>query len=160
MFGPEKTPLGFTVRNLPSPLRMVRGFSLLETMITLCLVSILTGLAVVHLRPAWQKYRLNLAAQDLKQQIQVLRLKAILHRSTYQARIDGKMLFYRRYTGEDWENWQSRALNDQAVYDMEGISAFYSRGFVSPKTVVLQNGDFKRDLIVNINGRARLSNIY
>jgi type II secretion system protein H len=133
------------------------GFSLLETMVTLCVVAVVTGIAVVHLGPAWRRYQLNLAAVDLKQQVQVLRMKAILHDSTFQARIEGQTWYFRRKTETDWEDWQAYALDDRVAYFMSGSSYFYSRGFASPKTVVLQNGEFSRRLIVNINGRARLS---
>ncbi|MBU3917870.1 prepilin-type N-terminal cleavage/methylation domain-containing protein [bacterium] len=136
------------------------GFSLIELLVVICIISIMTGFAAVSLEPLWKKHELRLAVTDLKGQIQILRTKAILQQKTYQIKFSGPDLFFRRNNGNQWENWTRRELNAQVQFSMSGTCQFYSKGFASPKTIELAHNNYKQNLIVNINGRVRTSEIY
>ena len=139
--------------------RQLAGFSLMEMMVTLCLIAIVSGIAVVSLEPAWKKQRLKYASEDLRQRLQTLRLKSIVGEQTYQARIQDRCLFYRRYQKEDWSEWERITLNPSVNYSMNGTESFYSKGFASPKTIRLSNDRFNQRIVININGRIRVEQI-
>ncbi|MCP4754334.1 MAG: hypothetical protein GY866_25905 [Proteobacteria bacterium] len=150
-----------TDRNLPNCYRYVsKGLSLFEIMVAICIVSIVTGLATVSLRPLWEKHELRLAVDDLTGRIQLLRMKAILEKSTYQMKIEGPQLFYRRKIADRWDPWTNHRLKERIRYSMSGSSYFSGKGFATPKTITLTNNDYNRKIIININGRSRTSEIF
>lgn len=137
-----------------------KGFSLLEVLISLVIITIITGLAAVTLGPYWQKHQLKQATSELMEQIQICRTKAIIEQKTYQMKITGEMLFRRYKSGTDWSNWEQTRLSSPAHVSMSGTSYFYSKGFASPKTITVSHYDYKQKVVININGRARFSEIY
>ncbi len=146
--------------NTDRPTAKTYGFSLIELLAAICIISIATGFAVVSLEPLWKKHELRLAVTELKGQIQLLRAKAILQQKTYQIKLSGPDLFFRRKAGNQWGDWTRRKLNNQVQISMSGTCQFYSKGFASPKTIVFAHANYQQSLIVNINGRVRTSEIY
>jgi len=146
--------------SLESSRRSCLGFSLVEVLATLVIISLITGIAAVSFGPLRQKHNLSLATEDLVRQFRLLRIKAILDKTTYQAKINNQVLHYRLKLGNRWEDWQTYQLSNQIQYNMSGTSRFYEKGFVSPKTVTLSDGEYRQQLIVNINGRIRTSELY
>ena len=136
------------------------GFSLMEIMVALCVVVIVAGISVVSLNPAWQKRRLGFATEELRQRFQTLRLKSIMAKRDHQAIIQDKYVFFRHRENEDWSDWEKTALNPTIKYSMKGTESFYSKGFASPKTITLTNGEYSQKIIININGRIRVSEIF
>ncbi len=108
----------------------------------------------------WQKHLLKQATGQMLGQIQTCRMKAILERRTYQIKIAGQVLSHRHKTGLDWSSWEQTMFADPIKLSMNGTSYFYSKGFASPKTITVVQGDYHQKIIININGRARLSEIY
>jgi len=128
--------------------------------VAIVVLSIVTGLAVVSLGPMWQKHLLKQATGQMMGQIQTYRMKAILERRTYQIKIAGQVLSHRYKTSLDWSSWEQTMFADPIKLLMNGTSSFYSKGFASPKTITVVQGDYHQKIIININGRARLSEIY
>jgi len=142
-------------RSLPTA-----GFSLVEILAVLAVFSIVTGLAVVSLGPLWQKHRLKQATGELMARIQTCRMQAILERRTVQIKTAGSVLSRRHKTGVDWSDWEQYRFPDPVRLSMSGTSSFYSKGFASPKTITVIHNDYQQKVIININGRARVSEIY
>jgi hypothetical protein len=128
--------------------------------VAIVVLSIVTGLAVVSLGPMWQKHLLRQATGQMMEQIQTCRMKAILERRTYQIKISGQVLSQRHKMGLDWSGWKPYTFADPVKLSMSGTSYFYSKGFASPKTIKVAQGDYQQKIIININGRARVSEIY
>jgi type II secretion system protein H len=137
-----------------------QGFSLVEILVAIVVLSIVTGLAVVSLGPMWQKHLLKQATGQMIGQIQTYRMKAILERRTYQIKISGQALSHRYKTGLDWSSWEQTVFTESIKISMSGTSYFYSKGFASPKTITVMQGVYHQKIIININGRARTSEIY
>lgn len=137
-----------------------KGFSLFEVLIALAILTIVTGMAMVSLGPLWQKHQLKQATAHLLEQIQICRMKAVVEQKTYQIKMSGQQ-FYRRYkSGVDWSEWEHFRFDSPAQMSMSGTSYFYSKGFASPKTITLIHDDYRQKIIININGRARVSDVY
>jgi len=120
----------------------------------------LTAFATVSFKPLWDKHRLGLAIQETTDFIQLLRMKAIIKKSTFQMKLVDSDLYYRGKKDQGWDNWMKKELTDVASYSMKGTSSFYKKGFASPKTITLKVNDYRQKIIININGRTRSSEIY
>jgi len=59
-----------------------RGFSIVELMIVMIVIFILTGFAVIQLRPAWQQIQANAAMDEVKSTLRQAREIAISERRT------------------------------------------------------------------------------
>lgn len=139
---------------------MQEGFSLFEILIALVVLTVITGMAAVSLGPYWQKHQLRQTTADLVEQIQICRMKAIVEQKTYQIKTAGQMLFRRNMSGVDWSDWERYRVRGPARISMGGTSSFYSKGFASPKTIMVIHDGFRQKIIININGRARVSDVY
>ena len=139
---------------------ILKGISLLEVLIALLIITIITGLAAVSIGPFWKKHQLQHATGHLLEQIQVCRMKAIVEQKTYQIKITGQTLYRRSKTGMDWSNWEAHQLDGPSHVSMKGTSYFYSKGFASPKTITVIHDEYRQKIIININGRARVSDVY
>lgn len=120
----------------------------------------MAGMVSVSLRPLWGKHQLRLGVKELIGQIQLLRMKAILEKCSYQIRIANSRLSYRKKKQNQWESWKNFKLKDDIEYTMKGNVYFYSKGFASPKTITLRHDKYSQKIIVNINGRARTSKVF
>ena len=140
--------------------RKNRGLTLIELLVALCIVSIMAAFATVSFRPLWDKHRLNISTQELNGFVQLLRMKAILKKCTYQIKFVDNDIFYRKKNKQNWDNWLKREMSDATQYSMTGSSYFYSKGFASPKTITLAVNNYHQKLIININGRTRTTTIY
>ena len=138
-----------------------KGLSLLEVLFALVILAALARIASPGLTVLQQKHKLSLAVRDLNSRFQLFRMKAILEKSTYQIRLTGNQLDY-RHKKEDtsWSDWNHVSLDLAIDYSMNKWINFSSKGFASPKTVYLKYGDFSQDMVVNINGGIRFSDIY
>jgi len=132
----------------------------MEVLVTLVLFSIISGVAAVSLGPLWQKHQLKQATGQLLSQIQTCRMKAIVEQKTYQIKITKQTLSSRHKSGIDWSDWEEYRFPGSALYSMSGTSYFYSKGFASPKTITVVHDNYQQKVIININGRARTSEIY
>ncbi len=115
--------------------RCVSGVSLMELLVTLCIISILCGFAAVSVGPLWKKHQLRLAVDDIISQIQLFRMKSILENRTYQIKFSQPHLYYCSKSNNQWSGWKQYKLKDQVFYSMSGTTYFYSKGFASPKTI-------------------------
>jgi len=136
------------------------GLSLIEVMIALCIVSVLMGIGSFTLHPLWKKHQLNTAVNSFISDIQLMRMKAILEKRTFQMKISGGVLFYHSMEEVTWSQWNERQLDKEVTYSMSGVTSFYDKGFASPKTIILKGNEYSRKVIININGRTRTSEIY
>ena len=134
------------------------GVSLFEMMVTIVIVSILSGSAYITLGPLWKKHEIGLVASDLTGHIQSLRLRAILEGVTYQMMIEDSSLKFKKATSAG--PWRKIELGESVHCSLKGRVLFSSRGFTSPKTIFLSTSKFKQNVIININGRVRRSEIY
>ncbi len=94
------------------------------------------------------------------EQIQVCRMKAVVEQKTYQIKIAGQVLFRRYKSGMDWSDWETYRFSGPARVSMSGTSHFYSKGFASPKTITVIHDNYRQKVVININGRARVSDVY
>jgi len=136
------------------------GLTLIELMVAICIVSILAAFATVSFKPLWDKHRLRLAVGDMNGFVQLLRMKAILKKSTFQMKLVDDDLYFRKKNEESWDKWSKRELRESTQYSMTGTSSFYGKGFASPKTITLTVNNYRQKIIININGRTRTSKIY
>ena len=152
----------FTKRNHPHHRSKPHnhGLTLIELLVTICIVSILTALTTVSFKPLWDKHRLSLAARETTDIIQLLRMKAIIKKRTFQLKLVDNDFYYRQKKDQGWEAWLKKEMNDVARYSMKGTSSFYSKGFASPKTITLNVNNYHQKIIININGRTRTTEIY
>lgn len=136
------------------------GLSLIEVMIALCIISVLMGIGTLRLNPLWKKHQLNTAVNEFVGKVQFFRMKAILEKSTCQLKMNGDTLFHRSRVDSSWSEWTEQSLAEEISYTMTGVLSFYDKGFASPKSIVLKGDNYSRKVIININGRARTSEIY
>ena len=131
------------------------GISLIEILVSICLVSIIMGLATVAYRPLWTKEELRSAADELIQQIQLARLKSILENRSYQLAADQRILTTFYYQNGQWYEGARFQLNETIDYQLSGRIHFSAKGFASPKTIYLNKHNYTKKVIVNLNGRIR-----
>lgn len=136
------------------------GYSLIEVLVALAVVTIVAGMAAVSLGPYWQKHQLRQMSGRLLEQIQVCRMKAIVERKTCQLTADGQVLLRRCRLGIDWSEWEKYRFSGPAEMTMSGSGYFTAKGFATPKSIVVQHDGYRQKIVININGRARISGIY
>lgn len=126
----------------------------------MCMVSFLIGFGIISLKPLYQKNRLEAEIQKLAGTIQLLRVKSILENKTYELRFQNKHLEYRRKSGSTWQKWNQKQVDEEIEYSFHGSLYFNSKGFLTPKTIWLKLGDLQQNIVININGRIRFSEIF
>lgn len=135
------------------------GITLFELMAVVCIIGVISSFGLVSLKPLWQKHQLRQSISEVDSQVQILRLKAILEDCTYQMKIDGQYLLFRKKIKNKWLDWQKYQLNESTSVLISGSIYFDSKGFASPKSITIQLGQRYQQLIININGRTRRSEI-
>ncbi len=143
----------------PIPIKQ-KGVSLLELMVAVSIISIISSISYVSLRPLWNKQALYSAVLDLENSIQFFRMKAIIENSTIEMKLDPSCLNYRQKRENQWEGWRKRQLERSVFYSASGSIYFSGNGFASPRTLTLKSNDYSQQLIININGRIRKSEIF
>ncbi len=141
--------------NSPSKEIRSKGLSLIELLITICLISIITGIATVSYESFWIKEQLRSASDELVQQIQLARMKSVLENRSYQIRLEQHILSTFHYQNNQWELWSNFQLNPTIIYQFSGTINFSAKGFASPKSIYLTKNDFTKKVVININGRIR-----
>ncbi len=135
------------------------GVSLFELMAVVFIIGVLSSIGIVSFKPLWQKHQLSQSTNNIEEQIQLLRLKSIIENCTFEMKFDQHHLVYRKKQGQDWGNWRRYRLNEAAEYSMSGSIYFDNKGFTSPKTITIKMLNGFQQLIININGRVRKSEI-
>ncbi len=136
-----------------------KGITLFELMAVVCIIGVIASFGVVSLKPLWQKHQLHQSISDIDSQVQILRLKAILEDCTYQMRIEGQYLLFRKKTKNKWLDWNKYKLGESTKVLMSGSVFFDNKGFSSPKSITIQLEQRYQLLIININGRTRRSQV-
>lgn len=137
-----------------------KGISLIETLITIAIISVIAGISTVSLNQLGAKQTLHSASDELIHQLQLLRLKAILEKKTYQAKFQSHLFFHRKKEKAEWSEWTSYPLANHVNFSLSSTINFSEKGFTSPRTITISNQDIKQKVIININGRIRKSEIY
>ncbi len=137
-----------------------RGITLFELLAALCVLSVVSSIGYVSLKPLWYKQVLSNAVTDLENTLQFLRMSAIIENATIQLKLDSSSLRYRKRKGSGWGEWRLKALDSSIVHSAGSSIYFSGSGFTSPKTVTLKYGNLNQNLIININGRIRTSEVY
>ncbi|MBT4289843.1 MAG: prepilin-type N-terminal cleavage/methylation domain-containing protein [Deltaproteobacteria bacterium] len=133
-----------------------KGFSLIEILVALVIISTMTALFNVSFGKMYHKSQLKTASALLKQTLINSRLTAITQNLSVQHKILEKMLCTRTKKNQDWNQWNCKHLNGENInYYMKGQINFSSRGFASPKTIKIYLGELTLSLIININGSIR-----
>lgn len=133
-----------------------KGFSLIEILIVIVIISTLTLLINVSFRKVYQRTQLKTAAEILKQTLISSRLIAITQNLSVQHKITDKMLCTRIKNNKSWEKWRCKILEGENIYYvMNGQISFSSRGFATPKTIKMHLRELTIALIININGSIR-----
>ena len=132
-----------------------QGLSLIELLVTICLISIIVGIAGVSFQSFWANEQLRTASDELIQQLRLARMKSILENRSYQIKLEEHVLKIRYNQNNSWQNWSDFRINSDIIYQLSGKISFSGKGFASPKTVYLTKNDQTKKVIVNINGRIR-----
>jgi prepilin-type N-terminal cleavage/methylation domain-containing protein len=133
-----------------------KGFSLIEILIVIVIISTITALFQVSFRKIYHKTQLKTASDILKQTLISSRLTAITQNLSIQHKISDNMLCTRIKNNMIWEKWNCKILNGENInYVMKGQINFSSRGFATPKTIKMYLKELTIALIININGSIR-----
>jgi len=133
-----------------------KGFSLIEILIALVIISTMTALFNVSFGNIYHKSQLKTAAALIKQTLINSRLTAITQNLSVQHKILEKMLCTRTKKNQDWNKWNCKHLHGENInYYMKGQINFSSRGFATPKTIKIHLGELTLSIIININGSIR-----
>ena len=135
------------------------GITLFELMAVVCIIGVISSLGMVSLKPLWQKHQLHQSTSEVDSQVQMLRLKAILEDCTYQMKIDDRHLLFRKKIQNKWLGWKKYRLSERTSVFMSGSIYFDNKGFTSPKSITIQLEQRYQQLIININGRTRRSEV-
>jgi type II secretion system protein H len=140
-------------------LSIQNGLTVFELIAVICIIGILTSLSFVFFKPLWEKHQIQQAADEIENQIQLLRMKAILENNTYEMKLTNQIIEYRKRNSSHWEDWRKYVLKKTMNYSMPGSIYFDSKGFTSPKTITISLKNRFQQIIININGRVRKSEI-
>jgi prepilin-type N-terminal cleavage/methylation domain-containing protein len=145
------------------------GFTLFEVLITLLLVSIISGFAAVKFDHLWAKHELRMATRELVQKLQILRTKAILSQLPQQIEIQASYLLTRP-KGSAWKtehlhsgvNYFHSIVSEicQLKNHARDIRITYNGGGTSNGvTICLMKGKWYQKIILNSYGRIRTTAI-
>ena len=135
------------------------GITLFELMAVVCIIGVISSFGMVSLKPLWEKHQLHQSISEVDAQVQMLRLKAIVEDCTYQMKIEGHYLIFRKKINDKWLGWNKYRLSESTKALMSGSIYFDNKGFASPKSITIQLEQRYQQLIININGRTRRSEI-
>lgn len=134
------------------------GISLIELMVSLLIISIISGVSLVSYQKVWQKNLLKNATEDLVIQLKMLKIKAILQNKTISYQI--KSGYLRKWSGsEKKENISIYRLSAGVQYNQNRVLNFSSGGFAGAGTIILNFGDYQSKVIISLNGRIRKDEI-
>lgn len=125
------------------------GFSLLETVIFLCIISLLIGIAGLAFTHRSPRHYLDKAAWEIYSRMNQARFRAILERRKVRCSFTENGYSMEEFDEEsgEWREFQHRTLEEVHV-DANNSPVFHPRGTVSNLTSVY---------VSNIAGRFRIS---
>lgn len=133
-----------------------KGFSLIEILSVIVIISTMTALIHVSFGSFSHKTKLKTASNILKQTLTNSRLIAITKNRTIQHNINNNTICSRTKIKQLWDNWKCQKLNgEDIIYEMKGNIQFSPRGFATPKTILVKLNDLMLSLKISINGRIR-----
>ncbi len=132
-----------------------QGLSLIELLITLCIISIVAGVSAVSYQTLWTKEQVESATHDLIQQLQLTRIRSILENRSYRLSIEDQQLIIEYLQNDQWVLTSAFHLNTAIYYQVTGNISFSAKGFASPKTLMLHYDGVSKKVVININGRIR-----
>ena len=145
------------------------GFTLLEMMIVIGLLSILTGIAVPNFLSYLPKHRLNGAARQLMGDLMAARMQAI--KLNHRARV----FFYSNHEYKICDDADNNGIvtaeeGDVQLRDIQNEyfdvtfdssdppdPVFSSRGTATNVTITLQNSSGSKDITTSIAGRVKIN---
>lgn len=147
------------VKTGTSTLQIQKGFSLIEVMVVLCIISVLVGFGSVSFRPLWQKHQLSLAVKELQSELELTRINAIIENKTFQFSTEPGIARTRKKNNVGWTQWHNKQFDETVTVLFSGNLYFYGKGFASPKTITIIREELRQQLVINVNGRIRRNEI-
>lgn len=149
------------------------GFSLIETIMTLALLSLVFSIGCYGFNRVIPKYRLEGAVSSLVSDFHLARMRAIGQNCFYRIQVDSgqKQYFLERESLSDPSRWPGiregvlRKFNDPGNpyyypgVDLESSSGnpvFLPRGSVVGTTIVLKNSSGKKKITLSSQGRVKV----
>lgn len=143
----------------------MRGYTLIELMVVLCLISIISAMSTVSFRSFWRRYQLTIATQDLISQLQAQRIRAIINKKKATIKIEDQIIytkkekFYHPHTKLKQEVlYQKGRVNQPCIRQYLSGSipiTFNSTGASSAVTICLIYQEFSQKVILSSYGNIR-----
>ncbi len=147
----------------------MKGFTIFEVLITLALVSIISGVTALEFSPMWSKHQLRIATRDLSQRLQIERVRAILTQIPHQIEIQSTFFLSRQEGGK----WQIEDLPSGISYFRSKVTTpcllttspkairitYNGAGTSNGITLCLMKDRWYRKIILNSYGRIRTTPI-
>lgn len=133
----------------------LQGFSLLEVLIAISLLSIIATFAIPHWRKLIPAYALNSAARQIQSELHNLKMRAVAESAGFQ-------LAYLQNAGEytiqrDSKPVQTKPIPSGASITKAGAISFSPRGTAGANRVRLRDANGAcRQVVVSATGRVRI----
>jgi Tfp pilus assembly protein FimT len=132
--------------------------TLLESLITVAIISITTVVAVPSLIRARESYELDSAARQVAGNLQSARVKAISRNRDYRVRVISSVTYAIEREDPTWKLDETLLLPRAFRITANAVPQFHRRGNASPTATIIvwsPSGRSKK-IIVNITGRIRI----
>jgi prepilin-type N-terminal cleavage/methylation domain len=133
------------------------GFSLLEILVSLLLISILITLGSINLYPIYKKYELKRSVEELEKSFENFRFLSILKGIKYQVYSSNNEIYFEEYKKNSPNLLKSKvSFPKDSKVEFSGKSTISPSGFITPsKSIYITKNNWKIKVTININGRIR-----
>lgn len=132
--------------------------SLLESCVTVSIISIVMMIATPSLIRARESYILTATAQQVASRMRSARIKAVSRNQDCRLRVTSEVSYLIECRDSTWIADESVILPAGFRITANGSPQFHERGNVSPSATftVRDSHDHSKQVVVNINGRVRI----
>lgn len=132
--------------------------TLLESLVTVTIVSIVMMIATPSLIRARESYVLNATAQQVASQMRSARIKAVSRNQDCRVRVTSDISYVVECRDSTWLVDETAIVPRGYRITANAAPQFHKRGNVSPSATftVWDGHDHMKQVVVNINGRVRV----
>ncbi|MBS1254334.1 MAG: hypothetical protein MAG581_00123 [Deltaproteobacteria bacterium] len=135
------------------------GFTLYETMISITVVGIVSGLLTISLLPLIDRQEFVNTSDQIKNTLRQAQWLALTNRKSHRLKSESGFLMLQQKSGGSYQTVSSEKIPDEISVNANRWPSFSAFGFAAGGSITLKNEDYSTKVVVSPIGRIRQTSI-